>query len=99
MEIESPQHWCQGSIEHLAPWVWLMQSVITLWYLTEGHESVEARKEAALMGEWDSPWSLRHMLKVLRRAILNKTINPKSAQRAELISFVETLKNCVNSAA
>jgi len=99
MEIESPQHWCRGSIEHLAPWTWLMQSLITLWYLTVGHKSAEAKKEASLMGEWDSAWSLRHMLKVLRRAILNNTINPRSAQLRELKSFVQTLKNCVNSAA
>ena len=25
------------SIEKLAPWVWLMQSVVSLWYLTVGH--------------------------------------------------------------
>lgn len=99
MEIESPQHWCQGSIEHLAPWVWLMQTVVMLWYLTAGYDSAEAKKEASLMGEWDSPWSLRHMLKVLRRAILDNTIKPRSAQLPELRSFVEILKNCVNSAA
>ena len=36
MGIESPQHWCRESIEKLAPWVWLMQSVVSLWYLTVG---------------------------------------------------------------
>ena len=30
LEIESPQHWCRESIEKLAPWVWLMQSVVSL---------------------------------------------------------------------
>lgn len=99
MDIEGPHHWCQGSIERLAPCVWLMQSLIILWYLTEGHTSVEAKEEESLMGEWDSAWSLRHMLKVLRRAILNATINSRSAQRHGLASFVETLKNCVNMAA
>ena len=99
MDIESPQHWCQGSIERLAPWVWLMQGLIMLWYLTDGHTSVEAKEEKALMGEWDSAWSLRHMLKVLRRATLNATINSKSAQLDGLAGFVETLKNCVNMAA
>ncbi len=30
MKIQAPQHWCQQSIEKLSPWVWLMQSVISL---------------------------------------------------------------------
>ncbi|MBE0557339.1 MAG: transposase, partial [Proteobacteria bacterium] len=34
MKIQAPQHWCQQSIEKLSPWVWLMQSVISLWYIT-----------------------------------------------------------------
>jgi hypothetical protein len=99
MDIEGPYHWCQGSIERLAPCVWLIQSLIALWYLTDGHASAEAKEEESLMGEWDSPWSLRHMLKVLRRATLNATINSRSAQLDGLVSFVETLKNCVNMAA
>jgi DDE superfamily endonuclease len=99
MEIEGPNHWCKESIERLAPWVWLTQTVIALWYLTEGHASAEAATEASLMGEWDSAWSLRHMLKVLRRATLNATINTNSAQMDDLRECVETLKNCVNMAA
>jgi DDE superfamily endonuclease len=98
MDIEGPQHWCQGSIEHLAPWVWLMQTVVTLWYLTSGKDSPEAEKEASLMGDWDSKWSLRHMLKVLRRAILDKTINPRFGQLHELTRMIEILKNSVNTA-
>src|SRR5262245_25228871 len=31
MDIEGPQHWCEQSIQKLAPWVWLMQSVIVVW--------------------------------------------------------------------
>ena len=99
LDIEGPHHWCQGSIERLAPWVWLMQSLIVLWYLTAGHSSVEAKAEESLMGEWDSAWSFRHMLKVLRRATLNQTINSRSTELDDLVSFVETLKNCVNMAA
>jgi len=38
MKIEAPQHGCRGSIEKLSPWVWLMQSVIALWYMTEGRK-------------------------------------------------------------
>jgi hypothetical protein len=98
-DVEAPQHWCQESIERLAPWVWLMQSLVIVWYLTVGHTSAEAKTEASLMGEWDSPWSVRHMLKVLRRATLNATINTNSAPAGDLASFVEILKNCVNMAA
>jgi len=99
LDIEGPNHWCQASIERLAPWLWLMQTLLSHWYIMDGHASAEAAKEASLMGEWDSAWSLRHMLKVLRRATLNATINPNSAPLDELRGFVETLKNCVNTAA
>ena len=51
------------------------------------------------MGDWDSEWSLRHMLQVLRRAILNATINSNSADQAELTEMVKTLKNWANLAA
>lgn len=99
MGLEGPQHWCEGSVKRLAPWVWLMQSLVSLWYLTAGHESEAAKKEESLMGEWDSAWSLRHMLKVLRRATLENTINTNSANTADLMSSIETLKNIVNTAA
>src|SRR5262249_45326557 len=74
LDIEAAQQWSQGSVEKVAPWVWSMQSVIVVWYLTAGHTSPEALELRALLGEWDSEWSLRHMLRVLRRAILNATI-------------------------
>jgi hypothetical protein len=99
MGSEEPQHWCQESVERLAPWVWLVQTLVSLWYLTEGRTSAAAAKEESLMGEWDSRWSLRHMVKVLRRTILDTTINTNSAQPADLRNYVETLKNIVNSAA
>ena len=51
------------------------------------------------MGEWDSEWSLRHMVSVLRRAVLNATIKPNSGSVAELTQMVETLKNWANLAA
>jgi hypothetical protein len=44
LDIESPQHWCQGSVEKVAPWVWSMQSVIMVWYLTDGHDTAEAKE-------------------------------------------------------
>ena len=99
MDIEAPQHWSQESVEKLAPWVWSMQSVIMVWYLSVGHTSVEAQELREVMGDWDSEWSLRHMLIVLRRAILNATIKPNSADQAQLMEMVETLKNWANLAA
>jgi hypothetical protein len=93
MDIEAPQHWAQASVEKVAPWVWSMQSVIMVWYLSEGRELAEAEEMRSRMGEWDSEWSLRHMTQVLRVAILNATINPNSEDPAELKKIIETLKN------
>ena len=42
LQIEAPHHWCQASIEKLAPWVWLNQSTVILWYLTAGRTLPEA---------------------------------------------------------
>lgn len=99
MDIEAPQQWSQESVEKLAPWVWSMQSVIMVWYITAGHALPEAHALRERMGEWDSEWSLRHMMQVLRAAILNATINPNSADEAQLRDMVETLKNWANLAA
>ena len=99
LDIEAPQHSSQESVEKLAPWVWSMQSVIMVWYVTAGRMLPEAEELRALMGEWDSEWSLRHMIQVLRRAILNATINPNSADEAQLVEMVQTLKNWANLAA
>jgi hypothetical protein len=93
MDIEAPQHYCQASVEKLAPWVWSMQSVIMVWYLSAGHSTAEAAEMRARMGEWDSEWSLRHMVRVLQHTILNATIDPNSADRPELLQLVQTLKN------
>jgi hypothetical protein len=99
MDIEAPQHWSQESVQKVAPWVWSMQSVVMVWYITAGRELPEAEELRSLMGDWDSEWSLRHMIQVLRRAILNATINPNSADQAQLIEMVQTLKNWANLAA
>jgi hypothetical protein len=45
-----------------------------------------------------SEWSLRHMVVVLRRAVLNATINPSSANPMQLCDMVQTLKNWANLA-
>jgi hypothetical protein len=99
MDIEGPQHGSQESVEKLAPWVWSMQSVVMVWYITAGYESAEAAELRDLMGDWDSEWSLRHMMQVLRRAILNATIDPDSANETELREMAKTLKNWANLAA
>jgi hypothetical protein len=93
MDIEAPQQRSRACVEKLAPWVWSMQSVIMVWYITAGHELPEAEELRSLLGEWDSEWSLRHMVQVLRRAILNATIDPNSADQAQLQNMIQTLKN------
>ena len=99
MKIQSPQHWCQESIEKLSPWVWLMQSVVSLWYLTEGRKLPEARSARQRFGAWDTEWSLSHMIRVLRSAILQKTIIPTSATKADLYELLSQLQNYLNLAA
>ncbi len=99
LEIEAPQQWSQESVEKVAPWVWSIQSVVIVWYLTAGRESAEAVELRERLGDWDSEWSLRHMIQVLRRAILNATINTNSAGEAQLCEMVQTLKNWANLAA
>ena len=99
LEIEAPHHRSRASVEKLAPWVWSMQSVIMVWYITAGHESPEAEELRSRLGEWDSEWSLRHMVRVLRRVILNATITSDSANEGELREMVQTLKNWANLAA
>jgi DDE superfamily endonuclease len=99
LDIEAPQHASRESVEKVAPWVWSLQSVIMTWYITAGRALPEAQELRAVMGEWDSEWSLRHMVQVLRRATLNETIKPMSDEPNELLKLIETLKNCVNLAA
>jgi hypothetical protein len=98
LDLEAPQHWSRASVEKVAPWVWALQSVVMVWYVTVGYESAEAVEMRSRLGEWDSEWSLRHMLQVLRRAILNATIDPTSATEAELREMAKTLKNWANLA-
>jgi hypothetical protein len=99
LDLEAPQHFCQASVEKVAPWVWSVQSVIMVWYVSAGQSLPEAEELRARMGEWDSEWSLRHMVDVLRRALLNANINPDSANEAQLREMVKTLKNWANLAA
>jgi hypothetical protein len=99
MKIKAPQHWCQQSIEKLSPWVWLMQSMIGLWYLTDGRNLPQARAARKRFGEWDTEWSLGHMLRVLRAAILDHAITPTSATKADLHQLLRQLETYLNLAA
>jgi hypothetical protein len=99
LDIEAPQHYSREAVEKVAPWVWSLQSVVMVWYVTAGRELPEAEELRAVMGEWDSEWSLRHMVAVLRRATLNAAIEPRSGEPADLLKLIEALKNCVNLAA
>ena len=93
LDVEGPQHWCRASVEKVAPWVWSVQSVVMVWYLAAGRALPEALERRSRLGPWDSEWSLRFMVQVLRQATLNATIDPDSASPAELTEMVETLKN------
>jgi hypothetical protein len=98
LDIEAPQHYSREAVEKVTPWVWSLQSIIMVWYVTAGRELPEAEELRQVMGAWDSEWSLRHMVTVLRRATLNALIKPKSAEPSELLKLLEALKNCVNLA-
>lgn len=98
MHIESPQHWCRPSIEKLAPWVWMMQSVIGLWYLSDGRKLPQARLARRRLGHWDTEWSFRHMLRVLHSVILEQTITTKSATKADLHELLRQLENYLSLA-
>jgi hypothetical protein len=93
MEIEGPQHWCQGSIEKLAPWVWLMQSVVSLWYLTEGRALPEAETARRNLGPWDTEWSLAHWVRVLRITTMSATINTGFDENNDCQEFISRVKN------
>lgn len=93
MQIQKPQHWSQSSIEKLAPWVWLMQTLVTLWYLCEGHTLPEAKKARKNLGQWDNEWSLRHMCRIFRRVTIRHTIDSMSATKHDLQVLVDNLEN------
>ena len=93
LQIEAPQHFCAESVEKVAPWVWSMQSVIMVWYLSGGRELPQAQQMRERMGSWDSEFSLRHMIQVLQRATLEATIQPNSASEPQLRDLIQTLQN------
>ena len=75
-----------------------MQSVISLWYFTEGRKLPEARSARKRLGERDTEWSLSHMIRVLRSATLQETIRLTSAIKAELHQLLCQLANYLNLA-
>jgi hypothetical protein len=93
MEIQKPQHWCRASVQKLAPWVWLMQSVVALWYLTEGRHLPEARAARRALGQWETEWSYRHMLRLLRRLTIREAIKTTSRKQNDLQQLAEHLEN------
>jgi hypothetical protein len=93
MGIEGPQHWSRESIQKLAPWVWLMQSVVSLWYLTVGHRLPEAESARRNLGAWDTEWSLAHWVRVLRIATMGATINPDCDENNDCQGLVERVRN------
>lgn len=99
MDIQRPRHFCQRSIEKLAPWVWLMQSLVALWYITEGQKLPEAEAARKDLGPWETEWSLMHMLRVLRRLTILQTINRMSTTKADLRQLVDDLENYLYLAA
>ena len=99
MDIEAPRHWCREAVAKVAPWVWSMQGVVRVWYITAGQALPEAEELRGRLGEWDSEWSLRHRVQVLRRAVLGATIDPNSGDQDQLREMVQTLKNWADLAA
>jgi hypothetical protein len=98
LDIQKPQHYCQQSVEKVAPWVWGLQTLVSVWYVLVGRYEPEAQEIREHMGEWDSEWSLANMLRVLRRATLNAAIKANSASEAEMRDLLERLKNWVHLA-
>jgi hypothetical protein len=98
MEIQGPQHFCQESVQKVAPWVLAVQTLISVWYLVAGKNLPEAEEIRQHMGEWDTEWSLANMLRVLRRAILREAIDANSGDLAEMRELLRRLMNWVHLA-
>jgi hypothetical protein len=98
MDIEDPQHFCQKSVEKVAPWVLGLQTLICVWYVLAGQHEPETQELRDHMGEWDTEWSLKSMMRVLRRAMLNAAIQANSGDEAEMRGLLEALKNWVHLA-
>ncbi len=99
MQIEKPQHWCQASTKKLAAWVWLSQTLVMLWYLTEGRHLPEAEKTRQELGAWETEWSFHHMFRFLRRLVIRQTIKAMSYKKRDITELIESLENYLYLAA
>ena len=70
-----------------------MQSMITLWYLTDGRDTDEAKQARQQMGEWDTEWSLRHMVRLCRRIVIREKIEFLSRRKLDLRQLADQLEN------
>ena len=95
LEIEGPHHWCPESIEKLAPWVWLLQSVVSVWYLTVGRTLPEAESARWDLRAWDTEWSLNHWVRVFRMATMSASLrnSPDSDETNDPAELIERVKN------
>jgi len=98
LDIQGPQHYCRQSVQKVAPWVWGVQTLVSVWYVLAGRHEPEAEEIRQHMGEWDSEWSLANMLRVLRRASLNAEIKANSGSAVQMSELLERLKNWVHLA-
>jgi hypothetical protein len=99
LDSEAPQQYRREAVEKVAPWLWSLQRVMRVWYVTAGQALPAAKELRDARGEGDSDGSLRHRVAVLRRATLNATSKPRSDEPTALLKLSEALKNCVNLAA
>ena len=98
MQIQAPKHWSEQSIKRLAPWVWMMQSLIILWYFKHGHKTALAQRAREQLAPWEHDYSFKFMLAVTREAVLVNTISTHSAQPRQLNKIIRLLKNTVSIA-
>ncbi|MFH1924549.1 MAG: hypothetical protein ABIP48_32250 [Planctomycetota bacterium] len=63
------------------------------WCCTEGRKLPAARAARQLFGKWNTEWSLAHILRFLRPAILEAKTEPESATKAGLSQFLDDTKN------
>jgi hypothetical protein len=72
-----------------------MKSMVALWYLTEGRHLPEAKVARRTLGEWETEYSYRHMLRLLRRLTIpgqhlvrqveNRHFRAEKAERRRLL--------------
>lgn len=94
-QIQKPKHWSRTTVEKLAPWVWLAQTTVAIWYLTDGQRTPEARAARRRMGRWETEWSYEFMVRLLRQLTTKETFNVTIASKSELKKICEAFENYV----